>query len=135
MLENTFYSHVYTWSTAWSTGTDERRAAQTLCTAFSPHLSPGLCISSLICQGYLEDRKQDICRESVMAAVLFLHLLACYCVYVSVSETLAADSSLRRGGGTRMGNGRFYCVNRALNEQSFLRLRTRNYSMIQKERR
>lgn len=49
----------------------------TLTPTCSPHLSPGLLIS-IICQGYLEDRKQDISRENVMptspfraAAVLF----------------------------------------------------------------
>lgn len=38
----------------------------TLTPTCSPHLSPGLLISSIICQGYLEDRKQDISRENVM---------------------------------------------------------------------
>lgn len=43
----------------------------TLTPTCSPHLSPGLLISSVICQGYLEDRKQDISRENVMPASPF----------------------------------------------------------------
>lgn len=69
------------------------------------HLSPGLLISSIICQGYLEDRMQGLCRENIMPASPFpsaavlsdpIHF---YFLHVSLFLSIYRGEEYKRGCG------------------------------------